>query len=201
VVRELKLDYKPGCLNQLEFFLCFNFFLSLANQEELSINEQFICVGWPRSAVLISRLKNTVGVFIVREKYCSGWKNKLKSTDYKPNEQDRCCFAKLWPSWRPGWRCTHFEPINRLRNGHTPNAGLRSPADSEAEQPGGAASCGLAPASTAGVPISGSRRCPLVALRSPLTRFTVRTHAPPVRSPPVLLIQKFWRLAIPRVVE
>jgi hypothetical protein len=23
----------------------------------------------------------------VREKYCSGWKNKLKSTDYKPDEQ------------------------------------------------------------------------------------------------------------------
>jgi hypothetical protein len=33
----------------------------------------------PRSAVLISRL--------VREKYCSGWKNQLKKTDYKPDEQ------------------------------------------------------------------------------------------------------------------
>jgi hypothetical protein len=42
---------------------------------------------WPRSAVLISRLKNTVGWFVVREKYCSGWKNKLKKTDYKPAHQ------------------------------------------------------------------------------------------------------------------
>jgi hypothetical protein len=42
----------------------------------------------PRSAMLISRLKNTVGWFVVREKYCFSWKNKLKSTDYKPDEQD-----------------------------------------------------------------------------------------------------------------
>jgi hypothetical protein len=41
---------------------------------------------WPHSAVLISRLKNNVGWFVVREKYCSGWKNKLKKTDYKPDE-------------------------------------------------------------------------------------------------------------------
>jgi hypothetical protein len=41
---------------------------------------------WPRSARLISRLKNTVGWFVVREKYCFGWKNKLKKTDYKPGE-------------------------------------------------------------------------------------------------------------------
>jgi hypothetical protein len=42
---------------------------------------------WSRSAGIISRLKNTVGWFFVREKYCSGWKNKLNKTDYKPNEQ------------------------------------------------------------------------------------------------------------------
>jgi hypothetical protein len=26
----------------------------------------------------------------MREKHCSNWKNKLKSTDYKPDEQDHC---------------------------------------------------------------------------------------------------------------
>jgi hypothetical protein len=31
-------------------------------------------------------LKNTVGWFFIREKYCSGWKNKLNKTDYKPDE-------------------------------------------------------------------------------------------------------------------
>jgi hypothetical protein len=41
----------------------------------------------PRSAVLISRLKNIVGWFVVREKHYYGWKNKLKSTNYKPDEQ------------------------------------------------------------------------------------------------------------------
>jgi hypothetical protein len=40
-----------------------------------------------RSAVLISRLKNTVDWFVMREKYCSGWKNKLRKTDYKRDEQ------------------------------------------------------------------------------------------------------------------
>jgi hypothetical protein len=50
----------------------------------------------PRSAVLISRLKNTVSWFVVRKKYCFGWKNKLKSTDYKPDEQlVRPCLTRL----------------------------------------------------------------------------------------------------------
>jgi hypothetical protein len=40
-----------------------------------------------RSAGIISRLKNTVGWFFVRAKYCFGWKNKLNKTDYKPDEQ------------------------------------------------------------------------------------------------------------------
>jgi hypothetical protein len=44
-------------------------------------------LSWPCSAGLISRLKNTVDWFVVREKHCSDWKNKLKSTDYKPDEQ------------------------------------------------------------------------------------------------------------------
>jgi hypothetical protein len=33
--------------------------------------------------------KNTVDWFIVREKHCSDWKNKLKSMDYKPDEHDQ----------------------------------------------------------------------------------------------------------------
>jgi hypothetical protein len=39
-----------------------------------------------RSPGIISRLKNTVDWFFIREKYCSGWKNKLNKTDYKPDE-------------------------------------------------------------------------------------------------------------------
>jgi hypothetical protein len=31
--------------------------------------------------------ENTVYLFIVREKYYSDWKNKLKNTDYKASEQ------------------------------------------------------------------------------------------------------------------
>jgi hypothetical protein len=30
----------------------------------------------------------------MREKYCSGWKNKLNKTDYKPDEQTLCV---CWP--------------------------------------------------------------------------------------------------------
>jgi hypothetical protein len=45
---------------------------------------------WLRSAGIISRLKNTVGWYFVREKYCSGWKNKLNKADYKPDEQGLC---------------------------------------------------------------------------------------------------------------
>jgi hypothetical protein len=38
----------------------------------------------------------------VREKYCFGWKNKLKKTDYKPDEQALClhsrplCTVYMW---------------------------------------------------------------------------------------------------------
>jgi hypothetical protein len=49
------------------------------------------CVGsrapLARSAVPISRLKSTVDWFVVREKHFFSWKNKLKSTDYKPDKQ------------------------------------------------------------------------------------------------------------------
>jgi hypothetical protein len=48
-----------------------------------------------RLAVLISRLTNTVDWFVMREKYCSDWKNKLKKIDYKPDERERC---HLWGS-------------------------------------------------------------------------------------------------------
>jgi hypothetical protein len=47
---------------------------------------------WSRSAGIISRLKNTVVWFFVREKYCFGWKNKLNKTDYKPDEQGQCSY-------------------------------------------------------------------------------------------------------------
>jgi hypothetical protein len=47
--------------------------------------------------VLISRLKNTVGWFAVREKYCFEWKNKLK-TDYKPDKQDLCICINTCPN-------------------------------------------------------------------------------------------------------
>jgi hypothetical protein len=57
----------------------------------------------PHSAVLISRLKNTVGWFAVREKYCSGWKNKLKKTDYKPDEQGHI-----------HWCAKNLNPIRKL---------------------------------------------------------------------------------------
>jgi hypothetical protein len=42
---------------------------------------------WCRSAGIISRLKNTIDWFFVREKYCSDWKNKPNKTDYKSDEQ------------------------------------------------------------------------------------------------------------------
>jgi hypothetical protein len=38
------------------------------------------------------------GWFVVREKYCSGWKNKLKSTDYKSDEQVSCLLPVFVPA-------------------------------------------------------------------------------------------------------
>jgi hypothetical protein len=63
----------------------------LAWIDDACIHQQLIYililfVGW---WYLISRLKNVVGWFVVREKYYFSWKNKLKSTDYKPDEQVR----------------------------------------------------------------------------------------------------------------
>jgi hypothetical protein len=49
-----------------------------------------------RSDGIISRLKNTVSWFFVREKYCSGWKNKPNKTDYKPDEQGLESYLHWW---------------------------------------------------------------------------------------------------------
>jgi hypothetical protein len=59
----------------------------LADVHDLYVKPLSTLKLWPCSVGLISRLKNTVGWFVVREKYCSSWKNKLKKTDYKPDEQ------------------------------------------------------------------------------------------------------------------
>jgi hypothetical protein len=50
-----------------------------------------------RSAVLISRLKNTVGWFVVREKYYSNWKNKLKR--HIISRMNRAIFSTGGPKW------------------------------------------------------------------------------------------------------
>jgi hypothetical protein len=47
-------------------------------------------VQWDHSLRWKFMSKSTVRWFIVREKHCSGWKNKLKSTDYKTSEQSQC---------------------------------------------------------------------------------------------------------------
>jgi hypothetical protein len=60
------------------------------------------------SAVLISWLKNIVGWFVVREKYCFGWKNKLKSTDYKPDG------SSLPPNRIVGWRRCSINELSTL---------------------------------------------------------------------------------------
>jgi hypothetical protein len=49
--------------------------------------KKFAATTTGRSAWIISRLKNTVDWFLWEKKYCSGWKNKLDKTDYKPDEQ------------------------------------------------------------------------------------------------------------------
>jgi hypothetical protein len=54
------------------------------------VSHIYITTPWGRSAGIISRLKNTVGWFFVREKYYSDWKNKLNKMDYKPDEQGPC---------------------------------------------------------------------------------------------------------------
>jgi hypothetical protein len=45
---------------------------------------------WPCLVMLKNKLKYCSGWFSVREKHYSSWKNKLKSTDYKPAKQDLC---------------------------------------------------------------------------------------------------------------
>jgi hypothetical protein len=65
--------------------LCAIYYLGWATLTKVHVKYRFMT----RSAVLISRLKNTVIWFIVREKYCFDWKIKLKKINYKPNKQGR----------------------------------------------------------------------------------------------------------------
>jgi hypothetical protein len=55
-----------------------------ANYASPSETASFSCANKPA--------KNTVGWFVVTEKHCFGWKNKLKSTDYKLDEQGHVSF-------------------------------------------------------------------------------------------------------------
>jgi hypothetical protein len=73
--REQPLAYCAAM--QLELFTC-------SRQQLLLILITLLA----RSAGIISRLKNTVDWFFMREKYCSDWKNKSNKTDYNPDEQD-----------------------------------------------------------------------------------------------------------------
>jgi hypothetical protein len=82
-IRPIRLSYKSYFFSQRTLFFS-------RNKSTNSIfNHDFSAkwTAWPRSAGIISRLKNTVGWFFVREKYCSGWKNKLNKTNYKPDKQ------------------------------------------------------------------------------------------------------------------
>jgi hypothetical protein len=66
----------------LMLFVLIYFFVFCTAQQWLQSND-----SWSHLAGIISRLKNTVAWFFMREKYYSGWKNKLNKTDYKPDEQ------------------------------------------------------------------------------------------------------------------
>jgi hypothetical protein len=59
-------------------------YMSLYLQSTLctQITHLFCSLRWKVMA------ESTVCWFVVREKHCSSWKNKLKSTNYKTNEQD-----------------------------------------------------------------------------------------------------------------
>jgi hypothetical protein len=74
-------------------------------------------LSWSRSAGLISRLKT-----FLKEKYYSNWKNKLKSTDYKPDEQalvpDSVTRFILWTSaWTfpPSRTFCICQPLHKLK--------------------------------------------------------------------------------------
>jgi hypothetical protein len=64
----------------------------------------------------------------VREKYCSGWKNKLKKTDYKPGEQ---------ALWEP----SSIRQINPFCKAWRPRTILRQ----EYEIPGPSLACRIEP--------------------------------------------------------
>jgi hypothetical protein len=97
LVRYIKTD-KIIIWTFIQYFPCFETEVifcvpvrahTVTNKPDYSCSPVPVLVPVARSVVLISRLKNTVGWFVVREKHCSGWKNKLKKTDYKPGEQGR----------------------------------------------------------------------------------------------------------------
>ena len=67
----------------LHSFICFVFFNSCV-PNGLLIQMFYLA----RSLCWKNKPKHCSGWFVVREKYCSGWKNKLKSTDYKRSEHD-----------------------------------------------------------------------------------------------------------------
>jgi len=50
----------------------------------------------PRSLRWKNKPKHCSYWFVMREKYCSGWKNKLKKTDYKRSEQDHILVVTEW---------------------------------------------------------------------------------------------------------
>jgi hypothetical protein len=62
-------------------FNCFIVFRRMFQLLHLNISKLGVCsLRWK------AMTKSTVCWFVVREKYCSGWKNKLKSINYKTGE-------------------------------------------------------------------------------------------------------------------
>jgi hypothetical protein len=92
--RPVQLVFRFNCMNGL-----------LGEPDQYSLWFGLLPVGppvrsywqWPGSATEgpfgwnYKPAENTVGWFFVREKYCSGWKNKPNKTDYKPDEQAWGC--------------------------------------------------------------------------------------------------------------
>ena len=69
--------------------------LSCSEQKrQLLLSTFLICMLRPHSLRWKNKAKHCSSWFVVREKHCSDWKNKLKSTDYKTNEHDR--YVDLW---------------------------------------------------------------------------------------------------------
>ena len=72
----------------------------------------------PRSLRWKNKPKHCSGWFVVRKKYCFGWKNKLKKTDYKISEPDLSNWVVIskkkskWVVATPrNWAPLHREPF------------------------------------------------------------------------------------------